>query len=72
VVTLPRELCDGLELRAGDAITFSKKGNGILIKRRRDPDDVLTPKEALEMKKSMSDIAAGKYVTLDELRRKTP
>lgn len=69
-VVIPREILDTLKLRAGDLVAFTEKKNGVLIKPKRaaDPDDILTPKESILVKKAEREMRQGKYVTLDQLQ----
>jgi AbrB family looped-hinge helix DNA binding protein len=50
-VVIPREILEGLNLQAGDLVSFAEHKNGVLIRPKRarkpavDPDDTLTPAE---------------------------
>jgi AbrB family looped-hinge helix DNA binding protein len=50
-VVIPRDILDGLNLQAGDLVSFAEHKNGILIRPKRarkptvDADDTLTPAE---------------------------
>jgi len=61
-VVIPREMLENLNLRAGDLVAFAKRANGVLItpKRAVDPDDVVTPGEALRLRRSLKQTRAGK------------
>ena len=49
-VVIPRDILEGLNLQAGDLVSFAEHGNGVLISPKRarkpvDADDTLTPTE---------------------------
>jgi len=69
-VVIPRDIFEGLNLRAGDLVALAQKDNGVLVKPKRvaDPGDILTPDESALVKKAEREMRQGKYVTLDKLR----
>ena len=68
-VVIPKKLCDGLHLRAGDLVAFAPRPGGVLIKpgKPADPDDVLTAAESALVKRAEREMRQGKCVTLAQL-----
>ena len=62
-VVIPRDILEGLKLREGDFVAFSRQANGVLVKPKRlvDPDDVLTPAEAKKVRHGMEQIKASRF-----------
>jgi len=62
-VAIPQELPETFKLQPGDLVAFSKQANGVLIKPQRmvDPDDVLTPAEAKNVRRGMKQIKEGRF-----------
>ncbi|MGO9239442.1 MAG: AbrB/MazE/SpoVT family DNA-binding domain-containing protein [Bryobacteraceae bacterium] len=69
-VVIPRELAETLNLQEGDFVAFTKHPSGVLMKPKRmvDPDDVLTSEESALIAKARREVAAGNFVTLDQLK----
>ena len=69
-VIIPRNMLETLQLQEGDLVAFTQQANGVLIRPKRlvDPDDVLTPNEALLLEKAEQQMRGGQSVTLAELQ----
>jgi bifunctional DNA-binding transcriptional regulator/antitoxin component of YhaV-PrlF toxin-antitoxin module len=70
-VTIPKNVCDELGLRAGDFVEARRAGNAAVIKRKRpvEREDLLTPKEAALVRKGERQLARGEFITLDEFEK---
>lgn len=60
-VVIPREMLETLKLQEGDFVAFTKQANGVLIKPKRvaDPDDVLSPSEAKQVRRGEAQLKSG-------------
>ena len=60
-VVIPREMLEPLNIREGDFVAFTRKGNGVLIKAKRlvDDDTVLTPEEAKVVHRGEAQLKRG-------------
>lgn len=69
-VVIPRDMLETLQLQEGDFVAFTQQADGVLIRPRRlvDPDDVLTPKEAVLLKKAEQQMRRGQSITLAQLK----
>jgi bifunctional DNA-binding transcriptional regulator/antitoxin component of YhaV-PrlF toxin-antitoxin module len=69
-VVIPRNMLETLQLQEGDFVAFTQQANGVLIRPKRlvDPDDVLTPNEAVLLKKAEQQMRGGQSVNLAELQ----
>ena len=61
-VVIPKEMLETLNIREGDFVAFAEQKNGVLIKPKRlvDPDDTLTPAEAVKVRHGEKQAKAGK------------
>ena len=61
-VVIPKEMLETLNLREGDFVAFAEQKNGVLIKPKRlvDPNDTLTPAEAVKVRHAEKQAKAGK------------
>ncbi|HEV1287769.1 MAG TPA: AbrB/MazE/SpoVT family DNA-binding domain-containing protein [Bryobacteraceae bacterium] len=64
-VVIPRDILEGLNLQAGDLVSFAEHRNGILIKPKRarkpavDADDTLTPSEEKMVRRGEAEFKRG-------------
>ena len=63
-------MLEGLRLREGDFVAFSRQANGVLVKPKRlvDPDEVLTPAEAKKVRQGMEQIKTGRFKLWREVK----
>ena len=68
-VVIPRDLCKQVGLEVGDYIEVVVQGGTVIIKPKKlvDADLVLTPEEAIIVRKGREELKRGEYVTLEEL-----
>jgi AbrB family looped-hinge helix DNA binding protein len=60
-VVIPKKVFDELGLHEGDFVEVTRRGNGALIKRKKpvDPDDILTPEEAIIVRQGLAQARRG-------------
>lgn len=60
-VVIPRTIFDQLNMREGDFVAFSRKGNAVLVKPKRivDVEDTLTPTEAKLVRRGEAQLKRG-------------
>ena len=60
-VVIPREIFEKLNMREGDFVAFSQKGNGVLVKPKRvvDPEDVLAAAEVKIVRRGAAQLKRG-------------
>ena len=68
-VVIPKKICERLGLREGDFVEVSAEKGAAIVKPRKlaDFDDVLTPKEAEQVREGEAQLRQGLYVTLEQL-----
>ncbi len=62
-VVIPRPIFEQLNMREGDFVAFTKQADGVLVKLKRlvDPDEVLTPAEAKQVRHAMKQMKEGRF-----------
>ena len=60
-VVIPKTIFDELNMREGDFVAFSQKGNAVLVKPKRivDAEDALTPTEAKLVRRGEAQLKRG-------------
>ena len=70
-VVIPRELFETLNMREGDFVAFSRKGNGVLVSPKRliDADEILTAEESTKVRHALKQIRQGRTKPWSEVKQ---
>jgi len=71
-VVIPKNICEGLDLKEGDFVEVKESGGFVLIKPKKlvDAKDLLMPKEESLIRKGEAQLKKGEYVLWDDLKNK--
>ena len=72
-IVIPLEIFEKLQMREGDLVAFSRKGNGLLVlpKRPIDPDDMLTPDDAKRVRTGEAQLKRGESTPWLDVKRRS-
>jgi antitoxin component of MazEF toxin-antitoxin module len=69
-VVIPREIFDQLQMRQGDFVAISQKGNAVIVTPKRivNADDTLTPEEAKLVRRGEAQLKRGQSKSWREVK----
>jgi AbrB family looped-hinge helix DNA binding protein len=70
-VVIPKGICDALRLEVGDFVAVERRDGDVMIRPQRvvDREEILTPTEALAVKRGGRDVAAGRTIDWNQYKK---